>query len=316
MCLLPQLYKKLQNQIWLSVFVFMIPNFLQATPLEVQQIADGVFVHRGVHEDLDEGYHGDICNIGFIIGEQAIAVIDTGGSMHVGQRLLETIRNVSKLPILYVINTHVHPDHIFGNAAFVDKDTKFIGHERLAEAMEKRQDSYMRINQQWLKDDFAGSRIVKPDIAVKGQMRIDLGGRILSLQGYPTAHTNSDLTVFDEKTATLWTGDLLFIERTPSIDGDIKGWIKVNETLLKSSAKQAVSGHGILKPQQTWQQAMQLQQEYLTTLLKDVRASISKNLPMEKAMDSAASSQKDRWQLFDIINRRNVNNIYPTLEWE
>src|SRR5690606_40606854 len=53
---------------------------------------------------------------------------------------------------------------------------------------------------------------------------LDLGDRQLTLTAFPIAHTSTDITVFDSKTQTLWTGDLLFVERTPSIDGDIKGW--------------------------------------------------------------------------------------------
>jgi quinoprotein relay system zinc metallohydrolase 2 len=282
----------------------------------LEQTADGIYVHRGIHEDLDEGYHGDICNISFVVGEKGIAVIDTGGSLNVGNKFLAQIRQISKLPILYVINTHVHPDHIFGNAAFVSPDTKFVGHEHLAAAMEKRKDSYMRINQQWLKNDFAGSQMVKPDIAVHDTLTLDLGNRVLTLQARATAHTNTDLTIFDETSKTLWTGDLLFIQRTPSIDGDIKGWIKVNQSLLEIPATQVISGHGKLSQNQTWQQAMQIEQQYLNTLLDDVRASIRKSVPMEKAMGSAAISEREHWALFDIINRRNVNMIYPALEWE
>ncbi|MDA1134592.1 MAG: MBL fold metallo-hydrolase, partial [Proteobacteria bacterium] len=52
----------------------------------------GLFVHQGKHLDIEEGYDGDICNIGFIIGNQSIAVIDTGGNLKIGQDLLSEIR--------------------------------------------------------------------------------------------------------------------------------------------------------------------------------------------------------------------------------
>lgn len=287
-----------------------------AEPLAIEKVAEGVYVHRGVHEDLDEGYHGDICNISFVVGEQGIAVIDTGGSIKVGQQLLQSIRAVSSLPILYVINTHVHPDHIFGNAAFVAEKAQFVGHYKLPDAMQQREAAYMRINQQWLKQDFAGSAMIKPSILVKDEMQIDLGKRVLTLRANPTAHTNSDLTVFDQQSATLWTGDLLFIQRTPSIDGDIKGWLKLIPQLASTPAKQVVSGHGVLASGQTWQQALQLQQDYLNSLLQDVRASIAKGVSMQQTMQSAGQSQRGNWQLFEIINPRNVNMIYPALEWE
>jgi len=55
---------------------------------------------------------------------------------------------------------------------------------------------------------------------------------------------------------------------------------------------------------------------YLNALLNDIRSAIAKGNSMEATMDSAASSEKDQWLLFDIANRRNVNTLFPALEWE
>ena len=289
---------------------------VKATPLAMEMLDHGIYVHHGIHEDLSENYHGDICNISFIVGSKGIAVIDTGGSLKVGQQLHEAIRKVSSLPILYVINTHVHPDHIFGNAAFLQDKPIFVGHEKLPDAMERRRENYLRINQQWLGDAFAGSEIVKPSVLVKGSLKLDLGDRTLLLTSYPTAHTNTDLTVFDNKSSTLWTGDLLFVERTPSIDGDIKGWLSVINELKVHEAENAIPGHSSILKDSNWKQQLNNEERYLWTLLNDIRASIKKGEVMEKAMATAAASERSYWQLFDIVNRRNVNNIYPSLEWE
>lgn len=292
--------------------LLMITSNSQA--MELQKVAEGVYVHHGIHEDISEGYHGDICNISFIVGSKGIAVIDTGGTFKVGQQFREAIRKISDLPVLYVINTHVHPDHIYGNAAFLSDQSQFVGHEKLADAMELRKDAYARSHQEWMGEAFAGSEIVKPTFKVKSDSTLDLGDRQLKLTAYPTAHTNTDLVVIDSKTNTLWTGDLLFVKRTPSIDGDIKGWISATENLTKLSVDRIVPGHGPVV--EDWQNALADQHRYLTTLLNDVRASIKKGEGMESAMNTAAASEKERWVLFETVNRRNVNNIFPGLEWE
>lgn len=286
----------------------------RAEALPMEEAAPGVYVHHGAHEDLDQGYRGDICNIGFIVGEKGVAIIDSGGSLAIGQRLRESVRKVTPLPILYVINTHVHPDHIFGNAAFLADKPIYVGHANLANAMELRKEAYTRNNAAWLGAAAVGSDIVKPTQAVTSTLELDLGGRTLLLTAYPTAHTNTDLTVLDYSTATLWTGDLLFVERTPSIDGDIKGWLSAIEALRAVSALRAIPGHGPVVAD--WNQALNDEQRYLGTLLADVRSSIQKGESMEQAMDTAAASEKENWVLFDNVNRRNVNLIYPKLEWE
>lgn len=301
-------------QLLISLCALLFTAQVMAAPLAMEQAGNGIYVHQGAHEDLDEGYDGDICNVSFIVGSKGVAVIDTGGSYQVGRQLREAVRKITPLPILYVINTHVHPDHIFGNAAFVEDKPQFVGHAKLADAMELRRESYMRSNQQWLGDAFAGSEIVKPTLAVKDRLQLDLGDRMLALTAYPVAHTQTDLTVFDNKTSTLWTGDLLFVKRTPSLDGDLKGWIAVIDQLAKVPATQAVPGHGPVVAD--WKDALHIEQHYLSTLLADIRKSIQQGVIMEDAMETAAASEKDKWLLFDVVNRRNVNLAYPALEWE
>jgi len=285
-----------------------------ALPLPVAEIAPGVFVHQGVHEEFGEHYHGDIANIGFVIGHSAVAVIDTGGSYAVGSALREAIRQRTDLPIRYVINTHVHSDHIFGNAAFESDHPEFFGHHQLPRAMQLRAETYTTNIVTMLGDAAKGSRIVLPTQLVHLQTRLDLGGRQLLLRAWSIAHTDHDLTVEDEASATLWLGDLLFVERTPSIDGDIHGWLKLITPLSALPARQTVPGHGPVTADKN--ALLEIQRHYLQTLLDDLRSSIKKGEPMSAAIDAAAQSEKGQWALFENVNRRNATLLYPVLEWE
>ncbi len=301
--------------VWALLVVLLFFSLqAEAVPLTLQEVAHGVYVHQGANEDFDGNYHGDIANIGFIVGRDAVAVIDTGGSYRVGLRLKEAIRQVTQLPILYVINTHVHPDHMFGNAAFSVEHSIFIGHEKLPGAMEQRQADYLRNLKNVLGSEAEKSEIIIPSKTVGSTLRIDLGNRVLQLTAWPTAHTNTDLTLFDINTKTLWTGDLLFIERTPSIDGDVQGWINVIGKLEEIEADLTIPGHG--KVTRDKKGALDDERRYLDRLLQDVRSSIRNGEGMTRTMGSAAMSERTRWLLFDQVNPRNVNFIYPPLEWE
>ena len=280
----------------------------------IEDVGNGIYVHHGKHLDIDEGYQGDICNMSFVVGERGVAVIDTGGSLKVGQQLRDAIKKVTDKPILYIINTHVHPDHIFGNAAFIQGKAQFVGHFKLGDAMQLRQEAYDKLNVRYLGEDAKGSIIVKPTLPIKAATDLDLGGRTLKVTPFPNAHTNTDISVIDSKTGTLFTGDLLFIERTPVVEGDIKGLIAAIDVLKTYPVKQVVPGHGPVA--KDWVAALNNEQHYLNTLLADIRAVIKSGGDMGKAMDTAAAGEKDKWLLFDIANRRNVNTLYPGLEWE
>ena len=280
----------------------------------IESLGDGIYVHHGVHLDIDDGYQGDICNASFIVGSKGVAVIDTGGSFKVGKQLREAISKITPLPVIYVINTHVHPDHIYGNAAFLNDKPQFIGHDKLANAMELRHEAYAKLNARLLGVDAQASELVKPTMTVKTTLELDLGDRKLTLTAHPVAHTNTDVSVIESKAGTLFTGDLLFIERTPVLEGDIKGLITEVQKLKNSPAKQVVPGHGPVT--KDWIVALNNDERYLTVLLTDIRASIKKGESMESTMNTAAASEKGKWVLFDIANRRNVNTIYPALEWE
>lgn len=284
-----------------------------AAPLQMHEIAPGVYVHLGAHQDFDDdNYDGDIANIGFVVGKQAVAVIDTGGSFDIGSALAQAVAKTTELPIRYVINTHVHPDHILGNAAFADDNVQFVGHAQLAAVMYESQDTYLR--EAPARADGGKNSLVLPTIKVAEPQRLDLGGRTLLLQSWGPAHSTTDLTVLDEQTETLWTGDLLFTERTPSIDGDVKGWIQAIQTIQQKPVARLVPGHGPSPKDQA--AAWDAQRRYLLTLQSDIAQGIDKGEDMSEVMQHAAAQEKDKWRLFDVINPRNVNVLFPKMEWQ
>jgi quinoprotein relay system zinc metallohydrolase 2 len=300
---------------WLAVLaaICWAAHAAAAPPFAVTEIAAGIFVRQGVHEDATAENDDAIANIGFIVGREAVAVIDPGGSLGDGERLRAAIAAKTDRPIRYVIMTHAHPDHIFGGAAFEPDRPIFVGHVRLAGVLGERGHYYHRRLVEILGAERAGDYVV-PTMLVTDRAAIDLGGRRLDLQAHGTGHTDNDLTVFDGETGTLWAGDLLFVDRVPAIDGSLTGWLKELDGLKALPATRAVPGHGPASV--PWPAAAADETRYFDTLAREIRALLAKGGDIETAVTRVGQGERARWRLFDDYNGRNVTTAFKELEWE
>ncbi|MFV0369061.1 MAG: quinoprotein relay system zinc metallohydrolase 2 [Hyphomicrobiaceae bacterium] len=288
------------------------PSDTNAPPIEV---ASGIFVHKGEHNVYTPANGGDICNTGFIIGDESVAVIDTGGAAKVGAALAAHIRAITDRPIRFVINTHMHPDHVLGNVSFKSENTVFLGHRKLAAALATRAERYLISSKTAIGEDkFAGTEIVLPTRGIEDSEEIDLGGRRLVLTARPTAHTDNDLTVHDPATGTLFTGDLIFSGHVPTLDGSIRGWLKLLDALQAVPQARIVPGHGPVS--MAWPAAAEPIKAYLDTIAQGVRTAIKDGRTMQQAIDTVGLSERSKWLLFEEFHARNVSAAFAELEWE
>lgn len=300
--------------IWLLALLATTQQVTASTALPMKEVTSGVYVHFGKHQLPDSNNHGEIANLGFIVGSKCVAVIDSGGSPQQGLALKQAVLQVTRTPICYLINTHVHPDHIYGNRAFKAAGVKFVGHYKLARAMAMRGSYYLDKANQQLGIKLNPADLIPPDIEVKDSLKLDLGGRTLTLKAYPTAHTDNDLSVYDEKTNTMWLSDLLFTEHIPTLDGSLKGWLAEIAKLKKQKFRYVIPGHGDLASD--WPNSIQAEKHYLTLLLTEIRTAIKQGKYLEDAVKTVAYSEKNNWALFDEYHRKNITTAFAELEWE
>src|SRR5580704_7838213 len=286
----------------------------ETAALPVTEIASGIFVHNGVHEEASAANEDAIANIGFIIGDEAVAIIDPGGSFVEGSAVRAAVRSRTDQPIRYVILTHAHPDHILGAAAFRDDHPDFIGHAKLPDALAQRGEYYLRRLHSALGDDANGTEVVPPTVLVSDKLDLDLGHRRLTLRAHGPAHTDNDLTIFDQTTRTFWVADLLFVDRIPVIDGSLIGWLKQLDELIAIPADRAVPGHGPVSV--AWPAAAEPERRYLAAVAHDTRAAIKAGIGIANANRQVANSERGKWLLFDEYHPRNVTASYKELEWE
>ncbi len=185
--------------------------------------------------------------------------------------------------------THVHPDHFFGAAAFLEDHAQFVAHENYPVQLAARARSYEKSLQRDLGHAAAGSEIVSPTLLVRQRVELDLGGRTVVVQAWPPAHTDDDLTVFDMPTSTLWLSDLLFVGHTPVIDGTITGFLAVMKDLRAVVAVQYVPGHG--RSNLPWPQPLDAQQRYFTVIMDETRAALRSRKTIQQATDEVRGRQ-------------------------
>jgi quinoprotein relay system zinc metallohydrolase 2 len=283
--------------------------------LALKEIASGVYCFSGVHELMTEENEGAICNLGVVIGADAAAVIDSGGSIIEAKALIAAVRKITDKPIRHAINTHVHPDHVFGNAAFSDIGAAIVGHKNLPAALQARGEFYLQRFEGLMGGRvMRGVEIVVPTLLVDGAFELDLGGRKLQLRAWQPAHTDNDLTVFDSASGTMFAGDLVFMQHLPTIDGSLLGWMRQLDELSAVKASQVVPGHGAAPS--VWPDALKAQRQYFDVLARDIRKSIADGQSISEAVKTAAQSESGNWVQFDEFNERNATVAFAELEWE
>lgn len=287
-----------------------------ARAAEPVEVAPGVFVLPGVHEEASPPNGNAIANVGFIVGGASVAVVDPGGSLLHGQRLRRAIEATTPLPIRHLVLTHAHPDHVMGATAFADLRPEVIGHASLPEALAQRREGYLRMMEREMgAAASAGSDALPPTRLVEDRLDLDLGGgRVLAVSAHPAAHTDADLSLFDPATQTLWLSDLLFVERIPTLDGSLAGWLRALEMLRERPAARAVPGHG--PSAVPWPEGAAALTGYLEALRDGTRAAIASGVGIAEAPARVARAEASRWRLAEFYHGRNVSTAFRELEWE
>ena len=305
----------MKNSTILLISIFFFLFFKNTQSFEVKEISPGFFVHFGQQEDSNLKNKGDIANIGFIIGKDSIAVVDTGGSPRIGEKLLKQIKQVSNLPISHVFITHSHPDHFFGTEAFLVEDIKIIGHEKLERSLISNFEFYKNLQSNLIKhESFRNARLVLPNETVKtGEKKTyDLGNREIEVKAWKSGHTDNDLSVFDKTTGFFWSENI-FIDRIPTIRASILGWKSNLEEILKMDIKKIVPGHGMIAGKE---KAITPMLNYFNRLIDEVRIFHKTNKTLKDAQENIAKENLEGWLLFQPYHAANITKTFTELEWE
>ena len=296
---------------WILFLLALGTGFAQALDYHLQprQIADGVWLLEGRADNFAADNGGNIVNVGFIETADGVVVIDTGPSRRYGEALRQSIEKTTGKPVLRVLLTHHHPDHVLGNQAFTGVPIAALPETTrlLAEQGDAMAENMYRLVGDWM----SGTEVVLPTEELQ-EGTLELGGRrlqLLALRG----HTGADLAILDERTGVLFAGDILFYQRaltTPNSPG-LDVWMADLDRLEAMPWKQIVPGHG---PVTTDAAPFVQMRDYLGWLDGLLRQGAEQGAEMNELIRAPIPERFAQVNLSRYELIRSVSHLYPRYE--
>ena len=299
-------------RLFILIFAFCLTPSVHAElryELQPQPLAEGVWLLEGSTANFDKANGGNIVNTGFIVTDSGVVVIDSGPSRRYGEAMREAIARVTDRPIIKVLLTHHHPDHVLGNQAFADVPIAALAGttELLREQGNAMAENMYRLVGDWMR----GTEVVLPTESVTtGTLQV--GGRTLRLLAL-RGHTGADLAILDERSGVLFAGDILFFQRaltTPNSPG-LDVWLDDLTTLEALPWKRLVAGHGPVADDAEPFRQMRDYLGWLDGLLRDAaRSGADMNEVIQSPIpERFAGISLTRYELI-----RSVSHLYPRYE--
>ena len=306
------------------LFLMLLPMMAFAAPdyapveveMEVEQVGPHSYYVQGAAGAATEN-KGFISNAGFVVTDEGVVVIDALGSPSLATLMRSKIAQVSDKPVVKVVMTHYHADHIYGLQVFKDEGAEviaprgvyeYLNSEAAINRLEERRVSLFP----WVDEN---TRLVKPDRVIDQPFGFTLGGVNFRVEYLGSAHSDGDLTVFVEPDSVLYSGDIIFEGRVPFVgDADTGHWLETLTSLETSGLAALVPGHGPAAMQPA--ESIALTRRYLAALREVMGEAVDEMADFATAFDAADWSEFQNMPAFEEAHRRNAYQVYLSMEAE
>ncbi len=202
---------------------------------EPTELASGLYMLEGVG-----GFAGG--NLGLSIGADGVVLIDDG-LPPLTDEILEAIGKLTEDPVDFLINTHVHGDHIGGNAALAEAGATIVAHDKLRERL-------LADGMPTPDGPAPAPEAALPVVTFSDSVTFHLNGRSAYVFHVENAHTDGDAVIHFRDDNVIHAGDVMFNRLFPFIDldsgGSVGGYIAAQKRILALTDEetQIIPGHG------------------------------------------------------------------------
>jgi glyoxylase-like metal-dependent hydrolase (beta-lactamase superfamily II) len=284
--------------------------------MELKRVSEHVWFVEGAPGTATEN-QGFISNAGVIVTGAGVVVFDALGTPSLADLLLKKIRKITNEPVVRVIVSHYHADHIYGLQVFEALDAEILAPAGAATYLESGNAGERLAERRltlapWVN---AQTRLVIPSRYLAEGMQFRLGDVDFTVTSVGKAHSDGDLTLYVTPDRVLFSGDIIFEGRVPFLgDSDTRNWVAVLERMEREQLAALVPGHGAAAADPN--EAISLTRRYLTYLRQQMGAAASDFIPFNEAYANTDWTTFEDLPAFAEANRRNAYQVYLSLEAE
>lgn len=275
-----------------------------------KKLSEHVYAWIGPLEGPSKENNGYRMNLAFVVGNQAVAVIDTGYTEAIAKEMLIHIKAITDKPVKYAINTNSLPHRMMGNPVFRQAGATIIAHTKSAERMAEKSANYASTIERILELPEGSVTTPKaPDQTINKETQLDLGGITIKLRSYGASHTPSSLTVEIPADKIVYAGDILYAQRLLAVlpDSNTKSWLSVFDQLKQYGDATFVPGHGQPGPLKSFDFPTH---SYLNLLLTHMDKMVDQGVDVQDAINKLDQSRYSKLTNFELLAGRNASWAY------
>ncbi len=275
-----------------------------------KKLSEHVYAWIGPLEGPSKENNGYRMNLAFVVGNKAVAVIDTGYTEAIAKEMLIHIRAITNKPVKYAINTNSLPHRVMGNPVFRQAGATIIAHTKSAERMAAQSGNYASAIERILELPKDSVNLPKaPDQMINKETQLDLGGMTIKLRSYGASHTPSSLAVEIPADKIVYAGDILYAQRLLAVlpDSNTKSWLSVFDQLKQYGDATFIPGHGQPGPLKDFDFPTR---SYLNLLLTHMDKMVDQGVDVQDAINKLDQSRYSKLTNFELLAGRNASWAY------
>jgi len=235
------------------LFAQQVQDFIEGPPvpdIAPEQLSKHVWMVYSKDGFPTAENQGMMANVLFVVTGAGVVVLDSGGSLQIGQMAIRMIRKVTDQPVVAVFNSHYHGDHWLGNHAFAKTYGAALPIYALAHTKAQIEgvegNLWRSLMERWTNQATMGTQVVAPNRVTTHGQTFRFGEVTLKMHHYGRAHTPSDLCVEVVEDRLTAVGDIAMANRIANMDdGSYVGTAKYYAALSQAAGDQLwVPGHG------------------------------------------------------------------------